>query len=243
MTLTCLPVSGPIRRASLLFVLIAGFVIGGPTRAQERDPRLAPVDCLLFKPPAGSTQFGCDPTGKTWQVQLPKTHFTLLDRFNLNLPYNGVSKQCEVGPVQGSTVMTPLYFRCLDPAGNWSAEVYFHRHRSHALSTLEVREIRFETCSGGDEQQAYRLVIQKFGQPERYDPDSPPVTFVAGTERLNVSHVREPPPAFRAQASGMQCPAGFRLVFSLRASGVAGYRDEIHQAYERQSASGVKPRF
>lgn len=232
-------------RTTMLLGLIAPLITVHPpiwAQSEYKDPRLEQIACFVFKPPVGASKYGCDTRSDYFQIKLPKTHFTLLDKFNLNTSYNFVSKYCEVGSVQGSTVMEPQYFVCTNSKEGWSADIYFSRHVSHAFTSLHVREIKFETCSSGNAEEAYQSVIQKFGKPETYDPETQPVVFLNGSERMNVSHRRDTPKGYGA-AGGLQCPSKFRLSFTLSAPGLSAYREGIHEEYERKSSQGVKPKF
>lgn len=209
----------------------------------SRDSRVAPVNCLLYKPPrATQSDYVCAP-GKHYQVQAPQAELSFLTQFNVNVPYDRISKACDLT----ITEHLALSFDCVNAKDNWAVSVLYYHHQNREISTVEVKQLRFRTCSNANLREVFQSVINKYGNPTEVEPPGDTLLYVRRNERMRVAN--EPPSRGReivvrgsVPREELKCP-GHVLIFNLAPTGFDRIREAVYQDIVTKSSAGVRPKF
>jgi hypothetical protein len=208
------------------------------------DIALLPVDCFLMGSIPGKVGQPCHRKEKVYQMQTIKAKYTLLNRYNVNSPYDLIAKNCENMDIYGRTA---IHFWCHNKMENWSIELRYYYSYSLEISTVHLKEIELKTCASSDVNEMYNLVKQKFGIPSNdpYRQNYMEFTSDNSNDRLFVTHQQEPPGrAAWVSKSGnrsLNCPGNYYLQFRLNTYSFNS--DDVRAKIRASQSAGSIPKI
>lgn len=207
-----------------------------------KDIALLPVDCFLMGSIPGKVGQPCHRKEKVYQLQTIKAKYTLLNRYNVNTPYDYIVKNCEN---MDKYERTAIQFWCHNKSENWSIELRFYYSYSPEISTVYLKEIELKTCASSDMNEMYSLVKQKFGVPSNDPYRENYMEFINNNsnDRLIVTHNQESPGraawVSRSGNRSLNCPGNYYLQFGLNtysfSSGDSDIRAKIRASQSARS--------
>ena len=209
------------------------------------DIVLLPVECLLVEPLSGKGGQDCLRKDKPVQLQTTKPQYALLDSYNVNSPYDVISKKC--------TNLSKHYrmgtrFWCHNRQENWSIEFSYYFQSHPAINVLYLQEVELKTCASANVQESFGAVVRKFGQPSQVQSDDERLVFTRLDDRLTVSHRQSIPGELRYQTndfgnSTFSCPGNFYLLFKLQPRQFQSGRANVIAKIQADQSKGSSPKF
>jgi hypothetical protein len=213
------------------------------------DIAILPVDCFLVKPLSGQSGQTCYRENKIFQLQTTAAQYKLLDRFDINSPYDFISKNCKQLDNHNTI---GLSFWCFNRDQNWSIQFYYYFQSHPAINLLEIRSIELKTCASSDADQSYRFVIQKFGRPDNIKrlSDDQRLEYQRHylLDRLVVTHRMSYPDEVRYQSNShgngtVSCPGNYYLDFKLEPKQFHTGRANVIAKILADQSKGSLPKF
>lgn len=222
-------------------------MIPKPAQAFVDDMVLLPVDCLLMMPVGNNSPYTCYRNEKLVQLQSTKAKYALLDRYNINSPYDVISKQCK--PMRHYD-RVHLLFACQNNAENWSIEFQYFAQNHPALNVIYLHSVSLKTCASSSAADSLNAVARKFGKPTQVDSDEEGMLYQApyDGERFTVLHRQTYPDVAKTQKrilgnEDFSCPGNFHLTLKIESKQFHSGRARVIEKIQAQQSKDAKPKF
>ena len=213
------------------------------------DIVILPVECFLLLPISGKGEQTCYRENKIFQLQTTSAQYSLLDRFNINSPYDFISKICKQ---LDKHQQIGLSFWCFNRDENWSIQFYYYYQSHPAIKLIQLQSIELKTCATSDINKSDRAVIQKFGIPDNIKQlsDDGRLEYQRHylLDRLIVTHRMSFPGELRYQTnsngnSTVSCPGNYYLDFKLEPKQFHTGRANVIAKILADQSKGSMPKF
>ncbi len=241
--------------ALALLALAVPFVVNAQDRpfvpsssqAFVEDMVLLPVECFLVQPISGKGGQACYRKDKIFQLQTTKAQYALLDRYNVNSPYDVISKKC-VELTKHDQI--GLRFWCSNREENWSIQFQYYFQSHPAVNLLQLQKIELKTCASSNVNESFGAVIRKFGKPSQVQSDDERLVYHRHylEDRLTVSHQQSYPGELRYQDnsfgnSTFSCPGNYYLLFTLEPKQFHDGRANVIAKIQSDQSKVSTPKF
>ena len=222
-------------------------VVPPVSQAYVDDIVLLPVDCFLVVPLSGKGGQRCQDKGKVVQLQSTQARYALLDRYNINAPYDVIAKQCVN---LSKHYQLGLLFWCHNRQENWSIQFQYYFQSHPAANLLHLASIELVTCASADAAASLNAVARKFGKPREVDADDARLVYQQNLqeERMTVVHRQTIPGVARLQDNSggnamFSCPGNTHLAFKLESRQFQSGRAAVLQKIQADQGRGSVPKF
>ncbi|MEI6547997.1 MAG: hypothetical protein WCN85_13360 [Burkholderiales bacterium] len=249
--------NGKAMRKKNGFQIVAGFIalviawagqaqpiVPAASQAFVDDIVLLPVECFLVMPLSGKGGQTCYRKDKVLQMQTTRARYALLGDFNVNSPYDVISKKCANTSKYDTVALT---FLCENRQENWSIRFSYYFESHPAVNLLYLARIELKTCASANVDESFNAVIRKFGRPSPTQSDDERLVYQRHhlEDRMTVSHEQTPPGAARLERLNdmFSCPGNYYLKFVLEPKQFHSGRANVIARIEAEQSKGSSPKF